>query len=203
MQTATKVFHESPHGNLTLRSRDCDEAEQARVPMFRSIEAALLFTYTWRARPGVKAATYGEFTGPDGAPLQLSIHEKKTQAQYVHYVIESHLSLDQRALLDATYGGEYGERYAAIERLLHLFEGAHSNRSLIRMLLMREFIFGEAYCPSQNRVARECGVNAMSASRAAAKITPEILKLRGDTHEKLRPAFERRGWVPREEKPEQ
>ena len=197
MQTATKVHHESPHGNLTLRSHDENEAEAARVPMFRSIEAALLFAYTWRARPGVKAATYGEFTGPDGAELLLTVHEKKTQAQYVHYVLESHLSLDQRALLDATHGGEYGERYAAIERLLCQFEGVHRNRMLIRMLLMREFIFGESYCPSQNRIARECGVNAMAASRAAAVLTPEIIKLRERTHEKLRPAFERRGWIAR------
>lgn len=203
MQTATKVFRESPHGNLTLRSRDRDEAEDARVPMFRSIEAALLFAYTWRARPGVKAATYGEFTGPDGAPLQLSIHEKKTQAQHIHYVLESHLSLDQLAILDATHGGEYGERYAGIERLLCTFEHLHRNRTLLRMLLMREFIFGEAYCPSQNQIARECGVSAMAASRAAAQLTPEVMKLRGEVHDKLRPAFERRGWIAREANDEQ
>lgn len=198
MHTETKVVHESPLGRLTRRSTDREDAKSARVPMFRDMDAALLFAYTWRARPGVKVGQVGEYTGPDGAPLLLSIHEKKTQAQFILDVIDSHLSLDQRAVLDATYGGERGERPAAIDRLLSQFEHVNRNRALVRFLLMRDFLFGESYCPSQNQVARECGVNAMAASRAAARIAPEIAKLRESTHEKLRPAFERRGWIGRE-----
>jgi hypothetical protein len=167
--------------------------------MFRSMDAALSFAYTWRARPGVKIGQIGEYTGPDGAALLLSVHEKKAQAQYVHDVIESHLSLDQRALLDATYGGERGERHAGVERLVCLLEGAHRNRTMVRMLVAREFVFGEGYCWSLNRIARQCGIHPMTVTRAAAKVTPEILALRKSTHEKLRPAFERRGWIPRED----
>jgi hypothetical protein len=198
MHTETNVVHESPLGRLTLRSTDRVDAEAARAPMFRDMDAALLFAYTWRARPGVKIGQIGEYTGPDGAPLLLSIHEKKAQAQFILDVVESHLSLDQRAVLDATYGGERGERPAAIDRLLPQFEHVNRNRALVRFLLMRDFLFGESYCPSQNQVARKCGVNAMAASRAAARIAPVIAKLREATHAKLRPAFERRGWIGRE-----
>ncbi|WP_446903025.1 hypothetical protein [Burkholderia sp. YIM B11467] len=168
------------------------------MPMFRDMDAALLFAYTWRARPGVKIGQVGEYTGPDGSPLLLSIHEKKAQAQFILDVVESHLSLDQRAVLDATYGGERGERPAAIDRLLPQFEHVNRNRSLVRFLLMRDFIYGEGYCPSQQQIAKESGVNQSTASRAAARITPEIAKLRESTHAKLRPAFERRGWIGRQ-----
>jgi len=194
----TVVAHESAFGKLTIRSADQDREEADRAPMFRSLESALLFAYTWRARLGVKVGKVGEFTGPDGAALLLTVHEKKTQAQFILDVVESHLSADQRALLDATYGGERGERAAGVDRLVCHFEHTNRNRALVRMLLMREFLYGEAYCPSQARVARECGVNAMTASRTAAQITPEILAMREKTHERLRPAFERRGWIARE-----
>jgi hypothetical protein len=171
--------------------------------MFRSMEAALSFAYTWRARPGVKIGQIGEYTGPDGAALLLSVHEKKAQAQYVHDVIESHLSLDQRALLDATYGGERGERHAGVERLVRLLEGAHRNRSVVRALIAREFVFGEKYCPCLNRIAREFGIHPQTVTRTAAKVTPAIADLRTSAHEKLRPAFERRAWIPREAETQQ
>jgi hypothetical protein len=163
------------------------------------MEAALSFAYTWRARPGVKIGQIGEYTGPDGAALLLSVHEKKAQAQYVHDVIESHLSLDQRALLDATYGGERGERHAGVERLVCLLEGAHRNRSVVRALVAREFVFGESYCWSLNRIAREFAIHPQTVARTAAKVAPVIAKLRTSVHEKLQPAFARRGWVPRDE----
>lgn len=198
MQMQSKVVHESALGRLTLRSAERDEADAARVPMFRDMDAALSFAYTWRARPGVKVGQVGEYTGPDGAPLLLTVHEKKAQSHFILDVVESHLSLDQRAVLDATYGGERGERPAAIDRLLPKFEHVNRNRALVRFLLMRDFLFGESYCPSQQQVAKECGVNQSTASRAAAQITPAIMALRESTHEKLRPAFERRGWIGRE-----
>jgi hypothetical protein len=171
--------------------------------MFRSMDAALSFAYTWRARPGVKIGQIGEYTGPDAAALLLSVHEKKAQAQYVHDVIESHLSLDQRALLDATYGGERGERHAGVERLVCMVEGAHRNRTMVRMLVAREFIFGCQYCPSLNRIARECAIHPQTVARAAAKVTPAIADLRKSAHEKLRPAFERRRWIEREAETQQ
>ncbi|KWZ53317.1 hypothetical protein WK57_30480 [Burkholderia ubonensis] len=198
MHTETKVVHESPLGRLTLRSAAREDADAARVPMFRSMDAALAFAYTWRARPGVKIGQIGEYTGPDGSALLLTIHEKKAQAQFILDVVESHLSLDQRAVLDASYGGERGERPAAIDRLLPQFEHVNRNRALVRMLLMREFIFGEDYCPSQQQVAIQCGVNRSTACRADAQIVPAIAALREATHAKLRPAFERRGWIGRE-----
>jgi hypothetical protein len=171
--------------------------EQERVPLFRDLEGALSFAYTWRARLCVKTASYGEYTAPDGSVLILSMHEKKAQAEHIHDVIASHLSADQRALLDATHGGD--DRHDAIERLVCRFEDANRNRTMLRMVLMREFIFGETYCPSQGRIARECGVNQATVSRIAARITQEIAALRQATHEKLRPALERRGLIPREE----
>lgn len=197
MQAST-VVHESKLGTLTRRSAARDDEESSHAPMFRSLEAALSFAFTWRARPGVKAATYDEFTGADGSALLLSVGEKKTQAQYVHDVIESHLTLDQRALLDATYGGERGERHAGAERLVCLFEHVNRSRALIRWALMREFIYGERYCPTQQQVARECGVNQATVSRVAAQIAPKIAELRKAAHDKLRPAFERRGWIERQ-----
>lgn len=199
MQAGTA--HESALGRLTLRTPK-PESDTGK-PMFRSMDAALSFAYTWRARPGVKIGQIGEYTGPDGAALLLSVHEKKAQAQYVHDVIESHLSLDQRAILDATYGGERGERHAGVERLVCLLEGAHRNRTMVRMLVAREFVFGEAYCWSMHRIARECATHTQTVSRAAAKVAPTIADLRRSTHEKLRPAFERRCWIPREAETQQ
>lgn len=195
MQIANTV-HESPLGKLTLHAAEI--GDDGRVPMFRSIDAALLFAYTWRARPGVKIGQIGEFTGPDGAPLQLSIHEKKAQAQFILDVIDSHLSADQRALLDAAQGGERGERHSGLERLVCAFEHVHRNRTMVRMIVAREFIYGERYCPTLNRIAKDCGIHPYTATRAAAKISPEIAELRKAAYEKLRPAFERRGWVARE-----
>lgn len=194
MQT---VAHESALGRLTLRSADRDQAEADRAPMFRSMEAALLFDFTWRARPGVKIGQIGEYTGKDGAEM-LSIHERKAQAQFIADVIESHLSHDQRALLDASYGGERGERHAGVERLVCKFEHINRNRALVRMIVARDFLYGEGYCPSLSRIARDCGVNPSTACRVAAQITPKLAELRKATHEKLRPAFERRGWIARE-----
>jgi hypothetical protein len=192
MQT---VAHESSLGRLTLRTAKPDD--DSRVPMFRSMEAALLFAYTWRARPGVKIGQIGEFTGKDGAAM-LSIHERKAQAQFILDVIESHLSHDQRALLDATHGGERGERHAGVERLVCLLEHVNRNRALVRMIVARDFVYGEGYSPSLSRIARDCGVSATTACRVAAQITPELAELRKATHAKLRPAFERRGWIARE-----
>ncbi|MBN3822323.1 hypothetical protein G3O00_01650 [Burkholderia sp. Ac-20384] len=200
MHTQSKVVHESALGRLTLRSADREDAEAARVPMFRDMDTALLFAYTWRARPGVKIGQIGEYTGPDGSALLLSIHEKKTQAQFILDVVETHLSLDQRAVLDATYGGERGERPAAIDRLLPQFEHVNRNRALVRFLLMREFIFGEGYAPSISAVSRECSSNPMTGSRVAAKIATSVSELRKSVLEKLTPAFQRRGYIPREER---
>jgi hypothetical protein len=67
------------------------------------------------------------------------------------------------------------------------------------MLMMREFVLGERYAPSQVQIARECGVNQATVSRTAAKIAAEIALLRDSALAKLAPAFQRRGWIPREE----
>jgi hypothetical protein len=145
----------------------------------------------------VKASEIKEYTGKVGGMI-LSASEKRAQAGLILDVISSHTSADQQAVLDASYGGEHGERHKAIERLTCKFEHVNRNRSLVRMLLMREFVFGERYAPSQAQIARECGVNPMTASRVAAKIAPVIAELRESTITKLRPAFERRGYVARE-----
>jgi hypothetical protein len=162
------------------------------------MESALQFAYTWRATSGVRASEIKEFVGKEGGII-LSASEKCAQARIILDVIESHISLDQRAVLDAQFGGEQGERHAAINRLTCMFEHTSRNKTLVRMLLMREFVFGEKYCPSQNQVARDCGVNPMNASRIAAKIAPEVARLRESAIDKLTPAFQRRGWVAREE----
>jgi hypothetical protein len=164
--------------------------------LFRDMEGALSFAYTWGARLCVKTAKLGEYTAPEGGVIMLSMHEKKVQAQHILDVIESHLAADQRAILEATYGGD--ARHTAIERLTCRYEYAHRQRGMIRMILMREFVFGEPYMPSQGQIARECGVNQATVSRIAARIAPEIADLRTAAHDKLRPALERRGWIPRE-----
>jgi hypothetical protein len=164
--------------------------------MFRSMESALSFAYLWRASAGVKIGEIKEYTGKVGGMI-LSASEKKAQAGLILDVIESHLSRDQQALLDASYGGENGERHAGIERLTHLC--AHQNRTLARMLMMREFVHGERYCPSQQDIARECAVHQATVSRVASKIAKTIAELRESTITKLRPAFERRGWINRQE----
>ena len=182
---------------LTLREAAGDDAAMCRVPLFRSMEAVLQFAFNWRATSGVKASEIKEYTGKVGGMI-LSASEKRAQAGLILDVIASHTNLDQQAVLDASYGGEHGERHKAIERLTCKLEHLHRNRTMIRMLLMREFVHGERYCPSQAQVARECGVNPMTASRVAAKIAPVIAELRESTIAKLRPAFERRGYVARE-----
>jgi hypothetical protein len=115
------------------------------------MEAALQFAFNWRATSGVKASEIKEYTGKVGGMI-LSASEKKAQAGLILDVIASHLSRDQQALLDASYGGENGERHAGIERLTHLC--AHQNRTLARMLMMREFVHGERYCPSAPSIKR-------------------------------------------------
>lgn len=181
---------------LTLRQAPCDDEAVSGLPLFRSMEAALQFAFNWRATSGVKASEIKEYTGKVGGMI-LSASEKKAQAGLILDVIASHLSRDQRALLDASYGGENGERHAGVERLTHLC--AHQNRTLVRMLMMREFIHGERYCPSQQDIARECAVHQATVSRVASKIAKTIAELRESTITKLTPAFQRRGWVPRDE----
>lgn len=183
-------------GPRTLRKAACDDEALSRVPLFRSMESVLSFAYTWRATDGVKASEIKEFCGKEGGTI-LSASEKKAQAGLVLDVIATHLSRDQQAVLDAQFGGEQGERCAAIDRLTCLFESANRNRTLVRMTLMREFVFGERYCPSQVQVARECGVNQATVSRVAAKIAPAVAELRESAIVKLEPAFQRRGWIPR------
>ena len=183
---------------LTLRSSTADDEAVRRMALFGSMESALSFAYTWRATAGVKIGKIGEFVGKEGGMI-LSASEKRAQARLILDVIESHTSLDQRALLDAEYGGENGERHAAIGRLEHLFAGIVRNRAVIRLMLMREFVYGAHYCPSAQHIADACGVSRSTAYNAAAKIGPAIAELRQATIEKLRPAFERRGWVQREE----
>jgi hypothetical protein len=163
------------------------------------MESLLSFAYLWRATDGVKVAKVGEFIAAETGAMMLSASEKRAQARLILDVIESHTSLDQRALLDAEYGGENGERHAAIGRLEHLFGGIVRNRAVIRLMLMREFVYGAHYCPSAQHIADECGVSRSTAYNAAAKIGPAIAELRQATHEKLRPAFERRGLIPRGE----
>jgi hypothetical protein len=187
----------SIRGTLTLRKASCDDEALSGVPLFRSMEAALSFAFSWRALLGVKVGEIKEYTGKEGG-MMLSTNEKKAQARFVLDVIASHLSLDQQAVLDASYGGEQGERCAAIDRLTCLFESANRNRTLVRMTLMREFVYGERYCPSQVQLARECGVNQATVSRIAAKIAPEVALLRESAIEKLTPAFARRGWIPKD-----
>jgi hypothetical protein len=181
---------------LTLREAARDDEAMRGVPLFASMEAALSFAHLWRATSGVKASEIKEYTGKVGGMI-LSASEKKAQAGLILDVISSHLSRDQRALLDAEYGGENGERHAGIERLTHLC--AHQNRSLARMLMMREFVHGERYCPSQQDIARECAVHQATVSRVASKIAKTIAELRESTITKLTPAFQRRGLIPREE----
>jgi hypothetical protein len=161
------------------------------------MEAALQFAFSWRALLGVKIGEIKEYTGKEGG-MMLSAAEKKVQARFILDVIESHLTLDQQAVLDATYGGENGERAAAIDRLVHMFERSNRSRALVRMLLMREFIYGNTYCPDIAAIARECGILRPSASRLAGTIASDIALLRESAVEKLRPAFERRGWIPRD-----
>lgn len=183
-------------GTLTLRKAARDDEAVCGLPMFRSMESALSFAFLWRASAGVKIGEIKEYTGKVGGMI-LSASEKKAQAGLILDVIASHLSRDQRALLDASYGGENGERHAGVERLTHLC--AHQNRTLVRMLMMREFIHGERYCPSQQDIARECAVHQATVSRVASKIAKTIAELRESTITKLTPAFQRRGWVPRDE----
>lgn len=183
-------------GPLSLRKATGDDEAMRGVPMFRSVEEALRFSFHWRATDGVKASQIREFVGKEGGMI-LSASEKKAQAGSILAVIASHLSRDQQAVLDAQYGGEQGERHAAIERLSSI--NTHGNRTLVRMLMMREFVAGERYCPRQAEIARECGVHPSSACRVAQKIAQEIGELRESTIKKLRPAFERRGWIQREE----
>jgi hypothetical protein len=182
-------------GTLTLRKAACDDEAMSRVPLFRCVESALQFAFNWRATDGVKASEIKEFCGKEGGMI-LSASEKKAQAGLVLDVISSHLSRDQQAVLDASYGGEQGERCAAIDRLTCLFESANRSRTLVRMTLMREFVFGERYAPSQVQLARECGVNQATVSRVAAKIAPAVAELRESAIAKLEPEFARRGWIP-------
>jgi hypothetical protein len=162
------------------------------------MESALSFAFLWRATDGVKASQIREFVGKEGGMI-LSASEKRAQAGLILDVIASHTNRDQQALLDAEYGGENGERAAGIDRLEHLFAGIVRSRAVIRLMLMREFVYGARYCPSAQEIAAECGVSRSTAYNAAAKIGPAIAELRQATHEKLRPAFERRGWLAREE----
>jgi Trp operon repressor len=159
------------------------------------MESILSFVYLWRATDGVKIGEIKEFCGKEGGMI-LSASEKKAQAGRVLDVIATHLSRDQQAVLDAQFGGEQGERCAAIDRLTCLFESANRNRTLVRMTLMREFVFGERYAPSQVQLARECGVNQATVSRVAAKIAPAVAELRESAIAKLEPEFARRGWIP-------
>lgn len=183
---------------LTLRPPQADDEALSRVALFRSMESALHFAYTWRATAGVKIGKIGEFVGKEGGMI-LSASEKRAQARRILDVIASHTSLDQQAVLDGEFGGENGERAAAIDRLEHLFADACKSRSLVRAMLMREFIRGEKHCPSQEQLAREYGVNVRTAYRLAAKIGPAVAELRESTVNKLTPAFQRRGWINREE----
>jgi hypothetical protein len=186
------------NAGLNVRAAKADDEALSRVAVFRSMEACLQFAYTQRALLGVKVGEIKEYTGKEGGTLVLSTHEKKAQARFILDVIESHLSLDQRAMLDATYGGESGERAAAIEHLMRLCAGMSSNQHLVKLLLMREFIESKSLNLCQARIASECGVHPRTTSRVAAKIMHLIGELRDSTHEKLRPAFERRGWCPRD-----
>lgn len=199
MQNVCLVGWEDKYGAaLTLRSTARDDEALSRVSLFRDVEGALSFAYLWRATAGVKASEIKEFCGKEGGMI-LSASEKRAQAGRILDVIESHLSRDQQAVLDASYGGEHGERSAAIDRLVCVFERANTSRTLVRLLMMREFVFGEKYCPSQAQIARECAVHPKTAERVAAKIATTVGDLRVSAIDKLRPAFETRGWVPREE----
>jgi hypothetical protein len=194
------VYRENQNRNNTpLRQVVRDDEAVSRVPLFRDVESLLAFAFLWRATDGVKVAKVGEFIAAETGAMMLSASEKRAQARLILDVIESHTNLDQRALLDAEYGGENGERHAAIGRLEHLFAGIVRNRAVIRLMLMREFVYGAHYCPSAQHIADACGVSRSTAYNAAAKIGPAIAELRQATHEKLRPAFERRGWLAREE----
>jgi hypothetical protein len=155
----------------------------------RDIEGILSFAYHWKGNPGVKIGKVGEFEAAESGVTILSPAEKRAQAARNLAVIASRLSRDQQAVLDATYGGEQGERYAAIEHLSNI--NTHGNKTLVRLLMMREFIAGERYCPSQAEIARECGVHPSSACRVAQKIAQEIAELRESAIEKLRIAFNR------------
>lgn len=185
---------------LHLRSTAANDEALSRVHLFRTMESCLSFAYLWRACAGVKIGEIKEFTGADSSGTALSTNEKKAQSAHIMAVIADLLTLNQRAVLDASFGGERGERHAAIELLTCTFEDANRNRTVIRMTLMREFVFGEKYMPSQSQVAKECGVNQATVSRVAAKIAPAVAMLRETAMETLRPAFERRNWIPPEEK---
>jgi hypothetical protein len=184
---------------LHLRSVASNEEAMQRVHLFRTLEAALSYAFLWRACPGVRIGEIKEFTGADSSGTVLSVNERKAQAGSMMSVIESLLTRNQCAVLDATHGGERGERHDAIAWLTCTFESAHRNRTLVKMLLMREFVFGERYSPSQNAVARECGVSTYTASVVACKLAPAVAMLRDTAMNTLRPEFERRQWIPREE----
>jgi hypothetical protein len=184
---------------LHLRSTAPDDEALSRVHLFRTMEACLSYAFLWRACPGVRIGEIKEFTGADSSGTMLSVNERKAQAGSILAVVADLLTLNQQAVLDASFGGEHGERHAAIERLVCALEDANKNRTLIRMLLMREFVFGERYAPSQNAVARECGVSTYTASVVACKIAPAVAMLRDTAMETLRPAFARKHWVPFEE----
>lgn len=201
MQNVCVVDWQNPGlRGLSLRKASRDDEALSRVSLFGSMESCLSFAFLWRACLGVKIGEIKEFTGADSSGTMLSVNEKKAQSAHILAVVDELLTPNQRAVLDASHGGEFGERHAAIERLVCAFEDANRNRTLIRMLLMREFVFGERYAPSQNAVARECGVSTYTASVVACKIAPAVAMLRGTAMETLRPAFERRSWIPHEEK---
>ena len=187
------------HAGITLRKAARNDEAMPGLPVFRSMDACLAFAYTWRALLGVKVGEIKEYTGKEGGTLVLTTHEKKAQARFILDVIESHLSIDQRAMLDATFGGENGERAAAIDHLMTLCAGMSSNRHLVELLLMREFIDSKRREINQAAIARECGVHPATACRVAARIMQAIGDLRDSTYEKLRPAFARRRWIPRED----
>jgi hypothetical protein len=163
------------------------------------MESCLSYAFLWRACPGVRIGEIKEFTGADSSGTVLSVNERKAQAGSILTVIADLLTPNQRAVLDASFGGERGERRAGIEYLAVTFAGANSNSHLVRMVLMREFVFGERYSPSQSQLAKECGVNQATVSRVAAKIAPAVAMLRDTAMQTLRPVFARKHWVPFEE----
>lgn len=165
------------------------------IPSYRSLDECLSQAYRVRAQLGVKTATYKESTAPDTSKAGLTLHERKAEAVMMFHVIEQSLNSQQRAWIDAIYDGAGPAREAAIETLCAALANLTRTPALLRYALMRDVVLGEARCPSQDAIADELGVDRVTVYRVSQRVMTAMQEIGRMTGERLRPAFEARGWL--------
>ena len=166
--------------------------------LFYNVHKALETAFNVQATAGsIKCAAYEVPTAAATIKDKKTLQDRHTESVWILEVAKGALTALEWAWVTCTYDGAGQARDDALQSICDAYASLHGNAKLLAGCVRREFIFGESYCPSYARVAKDAGCSKEPAVRVGGRVEKAMRELGRQTSDKLNAAFAAKGWVPR------